>query len=163
LSKEKRKIFDKIRDIPEDVMDQSENDEEPLNYSDVLDGTVPLDISHGGGELDDLQSELKETLGKKKRSVKPFPYRTHCLSDILCSARHDTRRRWDKTEKRVLGFRGQMRAMTDSYIKWAAAHGEFGLDGGPATPDEENVDSSYKVNVIDVFGVCPSTVSTFLL
>jgi hypothetical protein len=46
-----------------------------------------------------------------------------------------------------------MRAMTDTYIKWAAAHGEFGLEGGPADPAEDDVDGSYTVNVIDVFGV----------
>ncbi|KAJ7922061.1 hypothetical protein B0H13DRAFT_1866128 [Mycena leptocephala] len=39
--------------------------------------------------------------------------------------RKDTRRRRDVTQRRVLGFRGQMKAITNAYIKWAASQGTY--------------------------------------
>ena len=77
MSKEKRLLFERIRDVPEDVMGQSDDEDQPLNYNDFVEGRAPLDISHGGGELDDLQNELNEALnGKKRRSVKFTQFRS---------------------------------------------------------------------------------------
>lgn len=77
MSKEKRLLFERIRDVPEDVMGQSDDEDQPLNYNDFVEGRAPLDISHGGGELDDLQNELNEALnGKKRRSVKFTHFRS---------------------------------------------------------------------------------------
>jgi hypothetical protein len=68
LSAEKLLIFERIRDVPEEAMDQSDNEDQGLNYNDFVEGKAPLDISHGGGELEDLQNELNEELnGNKKR------------------------------------------------------------------------------------------------
>ncbi|KAJ6459830.1 hypothetical protein DFH09DRAFT_1348807 [Mycena vulgaris] len=66
--------------------------------------------------------------------------------------RHDSRKRWDSVERRVLGFRGQMRAMTDAYMKWAATQGEYGMESAPEPVDPDDIEKVYKVRAIDVFG-----------
>ncbi|KAJ6525789.1 hypothetical protein DFH09DRAFT_1095503 [Mycena vulgaris] len=123
-------------DIPEDSNDPSDyEDGDEFGYNDVADGTVPIEISHGGGELGDLQDALNEAMnGKKQRK------------------RHDSRKRWDSVERRVLGFRGQMRAMTDAYMKWAATQGEYGMESAPEPVDPDDIEKVYKVRAIDVFG-----------
>ncbi|KAJ7664162.1 hypothetical protein B0H17DRAFT_1162819 [Mycena rosella] len=57
---------------------------------------------------------------------------------------YDTRKHWDSVEKRVLGFRGQMKAMTDAYIKWEATSGAFG-EGLPERPEEVEIKKEYKL------------------
>lgn len=66
-----------MRDIPEDSNDPSNNEDgDEFGYNDVADGTVPIEISHGGGELGDLQDALNEAMnGKKQR------YATTIFSD----------------------------------------------------------------------------------
>jgi hypothetical protein len=54
-------------------------------------------------------------------------------------------------QRRVLGFRGQMKAMTDAYINWGVTQAEFGLDSTAPLPEPETVETYYKVSVIDVF------------
>ncbi|KAJ7491428.1 hypothetical protein B0H11DRAFT_1912051 [Mycena galericulata] len=128
LSKEQRQIFDQLRDIPD------ENETHSWDYQDVLDGHVPVEISHGGGEMKDIAEELNTELNGKKQKK-----------------RRDRRKRWDSVQRRVLGFRAQMKAMTDAYIKWAANQGEFGMEEGQPPIDPEMVERHYKVKVIDIF------------
>ncbi|KAJ7889418.1 hypothetical protein B0H13DRAFT_2341539 [Mycena leptocephala] len=130
LPKEKRAAFERLRDMPDNPMDHSD-DEVPatFNYGDVAEGNI--DISHAGGEMADLQDDLNQELNGKKK-------------------RHDRRRRSDATQRRVLGFRAQMKAMTDAYVQWGATQGEFGVDSTTPPPEPETVETYYKVSVIDV-------------
>lgn len=64
-----QKELDRLRDLPDDETVEWEDDDN-IALEDVLDGTVPITISHGGGEIADMERELSEELhGKKKRSV----------------------------------------------------------------------------------------------
>ncbi|KAJ7822839.1 hypothetical protein B0H13DRAFT_2376426 [Mycena leptocephala] len=112
--------------MPDDPMDHSD-DESPatFNYDDVAEGNIRIDISHAGGEMADLQDDFNQELNGKKKH-------------------HDRRTRWDAMQRRVLGFRGQMKAMTNAYVEWGAPQREFGLE--PKT-----VETHYPVTVIDVF------------
>ncbi|KAJ7655525.1 hypothetical protein B0H17DRAFT_1146362 [Mycena rosella] len=128
-----------MRDIADDSTDSSDNEpQDVFTYNDVLDGNVRIEISHAGGELDDLQDNLNQELnGKKQQSFR---------------RRRDTRKRWDTVDRRVLGFRGQMCAMTDAYIKWEATQGAFGMEGAlEPVVDPEDVEREYRVEVINVF------------
>ncbi|KAJ7645339.1 hypothetical protein B0H17DRAFT_1216045 [Mycena rosella] len=121
-----------MRDIANDDSDTETDD--PLTYHDVADGHVRIKISHAGGEMGDLQDNLNEELNSKKQRK-----------------RYDTRKRWDSVDRRVLGFHGQMKAMTDAYIKWDATYGSF-KEGLPECPEEDEIEKEYKLQVIDVFG-----------
>lgn len=60
--------MDKLRHIPNE--DDQWEDDDTFTYDDVVDGSVPITISHGGGEMADLERGLWEDIhGKKKRSV----------------------------------------------------------------------------------------------
>jgi hypothetical protein len=67
LPKKKREAFERLRDMPDDPMDHSD-DESPstFNYDDVAEGNIHIDISHAGGEMGDLQDDLNEELNGKK-------------------------------------------------------------------------------------------------
>jgi hypothetical protein len=45
------------RDVPDEDGEQWE-DEDILTYQDILDGAVPITISHAGGEMADMQRGL---------------------------------------------------------------------------------------------------------
>ncbi|KAJ7737219.1 hypothetical protein B0H14DRAFT_2408192 [Mycena olivaceomarginata] len=41
--------------------------------------------------------------------------------------------------------------MTDAYIKWGASQGEFGLDGDHTPPAPNEIEGTYKIEVVDIF------------
>ncbi|KAJ7133133.1 hypothetical protein C8R44DRAFT_730328 [Mycena epipterygia] len=134
LSNENRRVFDRLRDIADDPNEWADEEIGMQDYRDILDGHVQAEISHGGGEMGEMQDALNEELNSKKQRK-----------------RHDTRNRWDSVQRRVLGFRAQMKAMTDAYMAWGAAQGEQGMEAGPVPPPEDMVETEYVVKVVDIF------------
>ncbi|KAF7371636.1 hypothetical protein MVEN_00019100 [Mycena venus] len=135
LRTEQLVIFNKLRDRP-DMGDNSEVEDgrAAYSYNDVAEGNVGIEISHGGGEMAALQEELVEEKNRKKKKG------------------IDTRDRWDRTQRHVLGMRGQMSAITDAYVKWGATQGEYGLEGSaPEAPELDRVENTYPVRIIDIF------------
>ncbi|KAF8156396.1 hypothetical protein K438DRAFT_1986820 [Mycena galopus ATCC 62051] len=120
--------LDKLQHIPNE--DDQWEDDNTFTYDDVVDGSVPITISHGGGEMAELERGLWEDIhGKKKRR------------------RRDTRNRWDILQRRVNGFRLQMEALTDAYMKFTA--GQRGSLEKAVPP--KLVENKYTVMVVDVF------------
>ncbi|KAJ7192983.1 hypothetical protein GGX14DRAFT_305777, partial [Mycena pura] len=132
LTAESRKILNRLRDIPDEEESGWVN-EGSFTYQDVLNGTVPIDISHAGGELADMERGLTEFLDGQ-RKIK----------------RKDTRNRWNVLQLRVQGFRRQMEAMVDAYVKWSIIQGDLGMEAGPPVPLDDMVQKEYKVKVIDI-------------
>jgi hypothetical protein len=121
-----------------------------MTTEDILQGRVEFEISHAGGEF---QAELQKDMHKAKCVLTfpfPLPLSKH---KFFYLRRHDTRIRKDVVQRRVLGFRGQMKAITDAYIKWGASQGQFGLDSPPAPPPAaaEDIDGVYSLKVVDMF------------
>jgi accessory colonization factor AcfC len=56
--------LDKLRHIPNE--DDQWEDDDTFTYDDVVDGSVPITISHGGGEMADLERGLWEDIHGKK-------------------------------------------------------------------------------------------------
>jgi hypothetical protein len=55
----------------------------------------------------------------------------------------------------VLGFNGQMEAMTDAFIEWGQYQGDLGtMDAAPVAPDPEEIENYYRLNVVDIFSKC---------
>ncbi|KAJ7932304.1 hypothetical protein B0H13DRAFT_1857136 [Mycena leptocephala] len=111
--------------------DDEDFDGQAMDIDDVLRGEdVEFHISHAGGEF---QDQLRHEMNQPKRK--------------------DTRRRRDVTQRRVLGFRGQMKAIINAYIKWAASQGEYGLDSPPVPPPalDTDIDGVYSIKVVDMF------------
>ncbi|KAJ7874560.1 hypothetical protein B0H14DRAFT_2569237 [Mycena olivaceomarginata] len=70
--------------------------------------------------------------------------------------RTDTRNWKDKVLRRVLGFRGQMKAITSAYVKWGATQDEYGADPlGTPPPAGNTQDGWYCVKVVDLFRPLP--------
>jgi hypothetical protein len=67
LPKEKCTAFERLRDMPDDPMDHSD-DEGPatFNYDDIAKGNIHINISHASGEMADLQDDLNQELNGKK-------------------------------------------------------------------------------------------------
>ncbi|KAJ7204885.1 hypothetical protein B0H12DRAFT_1243562 [Mycena haematopus] len=124
-----QKELDRLRDLPDDETVEWEDDDN-IALEDVLDGTVPITISHGGGEIADMERELSEELhGKKKRK------------------RKDTRNRWDVLQRRVNGFRAQMEAMVDAFTKFTVAQ-EGCMDRGPPPVPPEMIEQEFSLPTI---------------
>ncbi|KAJ6551057.1 hypothetical protein DFH09DRAFT_1086373 [Mycena vulgaris] len=109
LSEEKCRQFFLLREA-QGFDDMDEGNSHEMTIDEALTGNIEFDISHAGGEF---QDQLKHEMDKARAK--------------------DTRPRTDATLRRVLGFRGQMKAITDAYIKWGATQGEYGADS-PAVP-----------------------------
>ncbi|KAJ7358050.1 hypothetical protein DFH08DRAFT_911665 [Mycena albidolilacea] len=58
-----------IHDIPDNEVDEWQDDDGDFTYEDMIDGAVPIDISHGGGEMQDMAQALSDDLhGKARRT-----------------------------------------------------------------------------------------------
>ncbi|KAJ7724512.1 hypothetical protein B0H16DRAFT_1736701 [Mycena metata] len=133
LPKKKRQELKRLRN-PDECVDMSDEEPRSINYTDVAEGNTRINISHAGGEMEDLHADLDEELnGVHKKKYK------------------EKRTRFDSTARRVLGFRGQMAAITDTYVKWGATQGEFGLNGTPEVPKASRIQKNCKITVVDVF------------
>ncbi|KAJ7939937.1 hypothetical protein B0H13DRAFT_1850137 [Mycena leptocephala] len=120
-----------------------------MDLDGVLRGDVEFPISHAGGEFEE---EMREDL-KKAKSV--FLLVLIVRSSWLWFRRRDPRLRKDVIARRVLGFRGQMGAITAAYIKWGSTQGQYGLDspGAPPVATNEAVDGWYCIKVVDLLSV----------
>ncbi|KAJ7671708.1 hypothetical protein B0H17DRAFT_1162089 [Mycena rosella] len=81
LDSDRRWKLEKMCNIADDSTDSFENEpQDVFPYNDVLDGNVHIEISHAGGELDDLQDNLNQELnGKKQQSIQ------HAYALIPCA------------------------------------------------------------------------------
>ncbi|KAJ7331092.1 hypothetical protein DFH08DRAFT_815174 [Mycena albidolilacea] len=111
-----RKTMNNIHDIPDEEGDEWQDDDGDFTYGDVIDGAVPIDISHGGGEMQDMAQALSDDLHGKARWK-----------------RQDTRYWSDVVQRRVLGFRAQMKEMVDAYMAFSAAQGRAWHGTGPVS------------------------------
>ncbi|KAJ6528680.1 hypothetical protein DFH09DRAFT_1327690 [Mycena vulgaris] len=131
LSEEKRRQFFLLREA-QGFDDMDEGNSHEMTINEALTGNIEFDISHAGGEF---QDQLKHEMGKARAK--------------------DTRTRTDATLRRVLGFRGQMKAITDAYIKWGATQGEYGADTPAVPPSPTSTtagsDGVYSIKVVDMF------------
>ncbi|KAF8168794.1 hypothetical protein K438DRAFT_1774574 [Mycena galopus ATCC 62051] len=76
---------------------------------------------------------------------------TVTYDDVVDGRRQrDTRNRWDILQRRVNGFRQQMEAMTDAYMKFTAAQGGR-LEKEPPPVPPELVENAYTVMIVDIF------------
>ncbi|KAI6139517.1 hypothetical protein BKA82DRAFT_4364644 [Pisolithus tinctorius] len=114
----------------------------------VLDGTEPLDVSHAGGEFQELTSRL---LGEFWKSA----------SQKIGGKRPDYRMFWDRTAKRTAAFNVQMGAMVEAYMAWslirkgASGRGFFDSDERRTREEQQRSDGVdtrlLSVLVLDVF------------
>jgi hypothetical protein len=141
-----------IHDIPDEEGDEWQDDDGDFTYGDVIDGAVPIDISHGGGEMQDMAQALSDDLHGKARRWARFVYALKCIKQGVFRKRQDTRYRSDVVQRRVLGFRAQMKEMVDAYMAFSAAQGEHGMAQGPVSPSDDMVENEFRVMVVDVFG-----------
>ncbi|KAI6007027.1 hypothetical protein EDD15DRAFT_2383928 [Pisolithus albus] len=82
----------------------------------VLDGTEPLDVSHAGGEFQELTSELLgDFWGSTSKEVR--------------AKRPDYRTFRDRSAKRTAAFSVQLDAMTEAYMAWSLNQREAGGKG----------------------------------
>ncbi|KAG6809770.1 hypothetical protein H0H92_014809 [Tricholoma furcatifolium] len=109
-----------------------------LDFAGLLDGSVPLDISHAGGEMEDIVDDFLHE--EQARQVWPRQ-----------PQRRDHRTRRDRIERRNAAFGRQMAGMAAAYMQWHRAMGDGALSAQPAKPQEGLVEGGLKVQVIDVF------------
>ncbi|KAI5994770.1 hypothetical protein EDD15DRAFT_2195902 [Pisolithus albus] len=89
--------------INEPIDDDAESD----GYgAEVLDGTEPLEVSHAGGELQELTSELLNNFWKS-------------TSQEVRAKRPDYHMFRDRSTKRTAAFSVQLEAMTEAYMAWS--------------------------------------------
>ncbi|KAG1905547.1 uncharacterized protein F5891DRAFT_1183493 [Suillus fuscotomentosus] len=106
----------------------------------VLDGSEPIDISHVGGELQELTRKLVGDFWKINTGKS-------------CNRRTDYRTRRDRTRRRTQAFDTQMSALIDAYMDWHLVHST--LDGRgffSRYSDVQDMNAgSIEIKVVDVF------------
>ncbi|KAG6836532.1 hypothetical protein H0H93_007016 [Arthromyces matolae] len=131
LEDKEREVLNAIRDLP-DYDDMNDDDDNLVNATQILDGTLQMDISHAGGEFQEL---MEEDLGPRKR-------------------REDSRARKNRILQRNEGFLMQSVSMVDAYLEW---NEQLGVSGSataiPLTVEEvEGAADTYLLRVIDTYG-----------
>ncbi|RDB21532.1 hypothetical protein Hypma_011938 [Hypsizygus marmoreus] len=126
-TEEDRQILNAIRDMPE----YSALDAGDICVDDILDGTVPIELSHAGGEFQQLLEDDLRPKGKKHA---------------------DTRTRRNRVLLRNQGFISQMEAMVDAYLNWSEALGVSGKGVAAPLSTESITQGTYPVQVVDVYG-----------
>jgi hypothetical protein len=66
MTVEERRALEALQHLPEADEDDLDYEIQDITLSDILDGSVPLDISHGGGEFAELTKALRASLSKDK-------------------------------------------------------------------------------------------------
>ncbi|KAK7013207.1 hypothetical protein R3P38DRAFT_2546483 [Favolaschia claudopus] len=126
------KLFDRLRELSATAPDSTE---EVYTYDDVAQGRAPINLSHEGGEMDNLREGIAANVRLKCGRKKYV----------------DRRNRRDRTQKHVLAFRSQLKAMTTAYMKWATTQEGFGAEVASDTVTMEGVEGWLKVKVVDIF------------
>lgn len=107
-----------------------------LHVSDILDGSIQVDISHEGGEF--LQILLEDVDDNPKQRERKYKER---------------RTRRDRLERRQEGFRLQLDVITDAFMRWEASLGPGGLqNASPPSPPDEPLANGPRLQIVDVFG-----------
>ncbi|KAH7904896.1 hypothetical protein BJ138DRAFT_1138426 [Hygrophoropsis aurantiaca] len=154
-AKEKQALAELCVDHDTNEVDTtSESFTHEYNIGDVLDGSEPLEISHGGGEFNELTRQL---LGDFYNLRDPLKSRAH---------RTDYRTRRDRAQRRVDAFNYQLNALTHAYLEWSLAHAENGIrgffDSSPANINTgaHGTDSGHTtVRIVDIFCAGDATLS----
>ncbi|KAH7905207.1 hypothetical protein BJ138DRAFT_1018025 [Hygrophoropsis aurantiaca] len=122
------------------------------DINNVLDGSESLEISHGGGEFQELARQLMGDFWKIQ------PLTSH-------QRRTDYRTRRDRTQRRVDAFNHQMDELTDAYLQWSLASAESGIRGFFES-HQVNTTGTHDVNagqttvkVVDIFCAGNATLS----
>lgn len=133
-----------LQDIPDDMGEPS-----GLGINNILDGSTPLNLSHAGGEFNQI---LEDDLRAEQPSV--FLLQIYLLINSHHNyGRHrvDPRTRRDKVDRRTQGFNLQMGDIIEAYILWNENVEKNGLDGECDKPPIESVEGKYPIHVLDVF------------
>ncbi|KAG1721163.1 hypothetical protein EDD22DRAFT_983130 [Suillus occidentalis] len=139
LSAEEKCALEALRQSRTDVGEYGFDGDNDFGTN-VLDGSEPIDISHAGGELQELTQKLvgdfwKINTGKSR------------------NRRMDYRTRRDRTRRHTQAFDNQMSALTDAYMDWHLVHST--LDGRgffSCYSDVQDMnEGSIEIKVVDVF------------
>jgi hypothetical protein len=67
MTPEQRRALEALGELPNsDDSDDYVDEDTGISISSILDGTVPLDISHGGGEFSELTKAMRANLESKR-------------------------------------------------------------------------------------------------
>jgi hypothetical protein len=127
-----RDVVDSTQDAP--ILEDNDTSAS-LGAWQALDGSVPVDISHAGGELRQILQDDTDNGTPKVRRVDP-------------------RTRRDRTELRTYGFEQQIEGIVGGYLLWHASLGTGGY-GSPicAVPDGAKVHETRRLLILDTYGV----------
>ncbi|KAJ7223797.1 hypothetical protein C8J57DRAFT_1535947 [Mycena rebaudengoi] len=128
-----RRKFNELRQrtVADDSDNNNNNNTDAHSFHAFINGDEAFQQSHAGDFNDILAEELAEDMNTK-------PTKKH----------HDGRSCQDAIEKCVLGFAGQIQAMTDAYMKWGRTQAKYGST--VETPDPK-VLKIYRIEVVDAF------------
>ena len=128
------------------------------NFADILDGTARAEISHGGEDFqtaagideDELVSDLRAShrcvcLAKRRAVAHPF------LLSRLFAKRHDFRKRRNRTELLLDGFKPHMEGIADAYVDWDFRTSSEGLGTLLDPPADSMVEAYLPMVVVDLF------------
>ncbi|KAJ2930481.1 hypothetical protein H1R20_g6616, partial [Candolleomyces eurysporus] len=133
LSKEKR---NRHLDVPDDSVitqlptSQSDLQNHDIDLREILDGTIPLDISYAGGEYEIMQNF--------NQGSTPRPA--------------ETRTRRDRIELQNQGFEDQIPDLVNAYMLWRSKLGQASLEkAGPVAENKEAASSRRLIQVLDIY------------
>ncbi|KAG6818274.1 hypothetical protein H0H93_006352 [Arthromyces matolae] len=131
LEDKEREVINAIRDMP-DYEGLNNDGDDFVDPGRILNGTEAIDISHAGGEFQEL---MEQDLSPRKR-------------------REDRRARKHRILQRNEGFRLQSASMVDAYLEWTESLGISGRAiAVPLTPEEVKGTGTYPLRVVDTYEI----------
>ncbi|KAH7904942.1 hypothetical protein BJ138DRAFT_1118930 [Hygrophoropsis aurantiaca] len=127
-----------------------------FDIENVLAGSEALEISHGGGEFEELTRELRGDFWMMNNAHKSRTRRHRGV---------DYRTRRDRVQRRVDAFNQQLDALTNAYMQWSLARGKNGVRGffeerrcSPNIDLDINAGQT-TIKVVDIFCTASTTLA----
>lgn len=71
MTPDQRRAIEALRELPSVDGNELDSELQDISLSDVLDGSIPLEMSHEGGEFAALTHVIQCGMGTRRRSVTP--------------------------------------------------------------------------------------------
>ena len=158
MSFEEKQNLKALRDnIPMECDDDDHFQSEDITLQDVLDGTIPLGMSHAGGEYDELRKALESEFSKRCVYVNDTS-NNKPLNQNIRHTRHrvDHRTRRERVLKREIAFKIQIDAIADAFMSWNFEHQtrSHWVPPPASTDSDSEAAATVHVTIIDIFCKC---------
>ena len=128
-------------------------------FDNILSGAHPLQISHAGGEFQEMARQVLNAM--RTKYISPLTFAMKLILDhrlfVSRQSHRDYRTRRDRARLWAIAFEQQIPAVAEAYLTWCFNHSQQGRRGffkeftDSSACNTDNCTGQVTLNVIDIF------------